>query len=382
MIVGIDEVGRGPWAGPLVFGAVVLGGADIEGLTDSKKLTKKRREQLDVEIRSHAEAFGLGWVQADELDEVGMSKACELACRRALEQITTPYSEIIIDGMVNFLKNTGKGPYVMTMKQADLLVPSVSAASILAKVARDQFMEEQDTLFPGYGFGAHVGYGTAAHREALARLGVTPLHRKSFAPIAALIDMTTSSPAFAPAIPTTSTNSTPTISATSQNHLTKNRVTIQSKVTRKKAKGLRDVGDSQESQGVEWRGRVTVAQGDDALVVPVTTRGIGDKSEQAAADYLTHEGYAIVERNWKTKACEIDIVAEKDNVWYFVEVKHRKTDWQGGGLAAITPKKLEQMKFATRMYAHWNKADDADMRCMVVTTTCTPPVVTQTVQID
>lgn len=187
MVVGIDEVGRGPWAGPLVFGAVVLGGATIDGLTDSKKLTKKKREALDVLIRETAIAFGLGWVSAEELDEIGMSKACELACRRALEQITVPYSEIIIDGVVNFLKDTGKGPYVTTMKQADLLVPSVSAASVLAKVARDRFMEEQDALYPGYGFASHVGYGTKRHMDALKLLGVTPLHRKSFAPIAELI---------------------------------------------------------------------------------------------------------------------------------------------------------------------------------------------------
>ena len=186
MIVGIDEVGRGPWAGPLVFGAVILGGAEIAGLTDSKKLSKKRRTVLDVEIREKAIAFGLGWVSAEELDTVGMSKACELACRRALEHITVPYGEIIIDGVVNFLKDTGKGPYVTTMKQADLLVPSVSAASIIAKVARDAFMEEQDAVYPGYGFASHVGYGTKQHMDALKLLGVTPLHRKSFAPIAKL----------------------------------------------------------------------------------------------------------------------------------------------------------------------------------------------------
>ena len=119
MIVGIDEVGRGPWAGPLVFGAVVLSGKTIDGLTDSKKLTKKKREALDGIIRQEAAAFGLGWVSAAELDEIGMSKGCELACKRALEQITVPYHEIIIDGTVNFLKNTGKGPFVTTMAKAD-----------------------------------------------------------------------------------------------------------------------------------------------------------------------------------------------------------------------------------------------------------------------
>ena len=109
MIVGIDEVGRGPWAGPLVVGAVILGEHTIEGLTDSKKLTKKRREVLSELIYEQATAIGLGWVQAMELDELGLAKSLELACRRALEEIKVPYQQIIIDGTFNFLKDTGKG---------------------------------------------------------------------------------------------------------------------------------------------------------------------------------------------------------------------------------------------------------------------------------
>ena len=102
MILGIDEAGRGPWAGPLVVGAVVLG-CEIEGLNDSKKLSKKRREVLEVEILAGAQAVATGWVSAKELDELGMSEALRLATRRAVEQITVPYHEIIIDGTVNFL---------------------------------------------------------------------------------------------------------------------------------------------------------------------------------------------------------------------------------------------------------------------------------------
>ncbi|MEO5950085.1 MAG: ribonuclease HII [Candidatus Saccharimonadales bacterium] len=183
MILGIDEVGRGPWAGPLVVGAVVLGDIPIEGLTDSKKLTKKRREELDAIIRRDAAGFGLGWVSADELDSIGLSAALRLATRRAVEQVTSAYSEIIIDGTINFLANTSRAAYVTTIPKADLLVPSVSAASIIAKVARDAFMTDQDAVYPGYGFKTHVGYGTPAHRQAIENLGVTPLHRLSFAPL-------------------------------------------------------------------------------------------------------------------------------------------------------------------------------------------------------
>lgn len=184
MILGIDEAGRGPWAGPLVVGAVVLGEAQIEGLTDSKKLTKKKRELLYGEVTSRAEAWATGWVSAIELDELGMSEALRTATRRAVEQIKTSYSEIIIDGTVNFLAGTGKGRYVTVLAKADLLISSVSAASILAKVERDRYMASQDELYPDYGFGAHAGYGTVRHREAIEKLGVTPLHRLSFAPLA------------------------------------------------------------------------------------------------------------------------------------------------------------------------------------------------------
>lgn len=281
MIVGIDEVGRGPWAGPVVFGAVVLGEAEIEGLTDSKKLTKKRREMLSEEIMNKATAVGLGWVSAAELDQVGLGPALTLACRRALEQVTAPYQQIILDGTVNFLKDTGKGPYVTTMAKADLLVPSVSAASIVAKVARDKFMAEQDDIYPGYGFASHVGYGTASHRAAIEKLGVSPLHRLSFAPLAK----------------------------------------------------YRDV-DAVES----------------ALQAPTTTTAIGQRAEEAVANFLVARGYAVLARNWKTKACEIDIIASKRGVISFVEVKYRRSAAQGGGVGAITPAKLRQMKRAAAMW--------------------------------
>ncbi len=187
MILGIDEVGRGPWAGPLVVGAVVFAeGFTIDGLADSKKLTKKKRDQLDMLIREQALGYGLGWVHSDELDEIGLAKALRVATIRAVERITASYQEIIIDGTINFLADTNKGRYVQTMAKADGLIPAVSAASIIAKVARDAYMSEQDVLYPEYGFGRHVGYGTAAHRQAIERHGTTLLHRRSFAPIAKL----------------------------------------------------------------------------------------------------------------------------------------------------------------------------------------------------
>ncbi|MDR2523942.1 MAG: ribonuclease HII [Candidatus Nomurabacteria bacterium] len=180
MIMGIDEVGRGAWAGPLVVGAVVLGDAAIDGLDDSKKLTPKKRAKLALEIKRRAAGIGVGWVGAHIIDQIGLSAALKLAARRAVAQINCDYDEIIIDGTIKLIE----GDQVSTLPRADGLIAAVSAASIIAKVARDNYMARLDAVFDGYDFAQHVGYGTASHRMAIARRGVLPVHRKSFAPIA------------------------------------------------------------------------------------------------------------------------------------------------------------------------------------------------------
>ena len=178
-VLGIDEVGRGPWAGPLVIGAVVLGDVKIDGLDDSKKLSSKKREKLAFEIKKKALAVATGWVSASEIDEIGLSKALKLATQRAVSKINCEYNEIIIDGAVKLID----GDNVITMPKADGLIPCVSAASIVAKVARDMYMCKLAEKYPEYGFEKHVGYGTKLHREAIEKYGVLPTHRKSFAPI-------------------------------------------------------------------------------------------------------------------------------------------------------------------------------------------------------
>jgi len=183
MVVGIDEVGRGCWAGPLVAGAVLLN-QPIKGLKDSKKLSRLQREKLDAEIRISAEAFGLGWVSAEEIDEVGLTEAVRLAMERALAEINANYDQLIIDGNYNFFPDSPKSSAVIG---ADNTVPAVSAASIIAKVARDRYMVQAALKFPGYGFEKHVGYGTALHRLALDNQGLTELHRRCFKPIQAFV---------------------------------------------------------------------------------------------------------------------------------------------------------------------------------------------------
>jgi ribonuclease HII len=181
-IVGMDEVGRGCWAGPLVAGAVLLGDR-IEGLRDSKKLSKARRETLDIQIREKAMGFGLGWVWPAEIDEHGLTWAVKTAMERAFAEINVDYDEIIIDGNINYFQSNPKAKAVI---KADDIVPAVSAASIIAKVARDNYMATLGEKYSGYGFASHVGYGTAAHISALKLLGVSDIHRKSYKPIKAL----------------------------------------------------------------------------------------------------------------------------------------------------------------------------------------------------
>ena len=181
--VGIDEVGRGCWAGPLVAGAVILH-EPIAGLKDSKKLTKLQRERLSTQIHAEAAAIGLGWVEAAEIDALGLTKAVGLAMERAVAEIAIDFEEMIIDGNINYFLHDVRAKAVI---KADNTVPSVSAASIVAKVARDAYMTDMASRYAGYGFEKHVGYGTAAHITALQAIGVTDIHRKSYKPIQAFL---------------------------------------------------------------------------------------------------------------------------------------------------------------------------------------------------
>lgn len=268
MIVGIDEVGRGCLAGPLCVAAVLLGDTTIEGLTDSKLLSTKKRQIYAEQIKQQAASIGIGWVSAKDIDKIGLSRALKHAAKGALDQITAQYNQIIIDGTIKLVDD----PKAVTMKKADLLISSVSAASIIAKVARDTYMNQVDNLFPNYGFARHVGYGTAAHLQALKTDGPSSLHRLSFAPLASPPDQ---------------------------------------------------------------------------LAASLTP---GQLAESKAVAYLKRSGYEIIETNWKTKRCEIDIIAKKQSVMYFVEVKYRKSDSSGQGMAYITKVKQRQMRFAAELW--------------------------------
>lgn len=180
LVAGVDEAGRGPLAGPVVAAAVILRpGVPIEGLKDSKQLTPARRETLALEIRERAVAFALGSAEVAEIDALNILRASLLAMSRAVAALATAPSEVLVDG--NHL------PELRCRARAviggDRRIPAVSAASILAKVARDAIMADLDRRYPQYGFARHKGYATAVHRQALKTHGPCAVHRLSFAPV-------------------------------------------------------------------------------------------------------------------------------------------------------------------------------------------------------
>ncbi len=298
IILGIDEVGRGPWAGPLVVGAVILGEKFTaeqlpeqsfelqdfwQSLTDSKKLTEKKRTALNEIILAEAAATGLGWVSASELDQHGLGPSLRLATRRAVKQVLatkTPFTEIIIDGTINFLNGTPLENRVTLLKKADFLIKEVSAASIIAKVARDNYMKELSEKYPAYGFEKHVGYGTAAHKAALEQFSVCSEHRQSFKPIQKIL----------------------------------------------------------QTQSIESKKSSN------------SSTASGQHAEQIVANYLEANGHKIVAHNCKTKTYEIDLISTKDQRIYFTEVKYRQNASHGSGLEQITATKIARMRYAANKY--------------------------------
>lgn len=179
-VCGIDEAGRGPWAGPVVAAAVILDPARVpHGLDDSKKLTAARREKLFQAIRTAARV-GVGIAEVDEIDQLNILRATDLAMARALADLPEPPRLALVDG--NRVP-PGLGCDARAVVGGDALSASVAAASIIAKVTRDRIMVALSQQFPGYGWERNSGYGVKAHAEALHRLGVTPHHRRSFKPI-------------------------------------------------------------------------------------------------------------------------------------------------------------------------------------------------------
>ena len=177
LICGVDEAGGGPLAGPVCAAAVILPkGLVIPGLNDSKKLSDKRRRELFPIIQQEAVSFGIAFASQEEIDEINILQATFLAMRRAMEQLNPQPEFALIDGN----RETDFGVPCKTVIKGDSLSANIAAASVLAKVTRDNWMMEAAEKYPGYGFEIHKGYGTKAHYAALEKLGPCPIHRRSF----------------------------------------------------------------------------------------------------------------------------------------------------------------------------------------------------------
>jgi ribonuclease HII len=183
-VCGVDEAGRGPWAGPVSAGAVILNPDDLPpGIDDSKALTHGRREALEIEIKARALAWGVGFASVEEIDELNILHATGLAMRRAIGALAIAPAAALVDGNYRFRLPCP----IQTVVKGDSLSLSIAAASILAKTARDRLMVELDETYPGYGFAGHKGYNAPIHSAALKALGPCPAHRRSWAPIRALL---------------------------------------------------------------------------------------------------------------------------------------------------------------------------------------------------
>jgi ribonuclease HII len=184
-VCGVDEAGRGPWAGPVSAAAVILDPQRVpKGLNDSKLLSAKRRAELEVEIKAQAIAFAVAFASVAEIAELNILHASGLAMRRAVQALTVRPAFALVDGNYAFPLPCP----VKTVIKGDSLSCSIAAASILAKVARDRLMAELDARYPGYGFAKHKGYGVEAHAESLTRLGPCPEHRMSWAPVRLVLE--------------------------------------------------------------------------------------------------------------------------------------------------------------------------------------------------
>ncbi len=180
---GVDEAGRGALAGPVVAAAVIMKAEFcIEGLTDSKKIHRRRRKQIARTIKKECRCWSIGIGSVEEIDRINILQSTLLAMKRAIQSLSIRPDEVVVDGN----QTPSIDIPVSAIVKGDLIVPTISAASILAKVTRDQLMIEYANQYPQYGFDRHVGYGTLQHIQALQEFGVSPIHRLSYSPVAAI----------------------------------------------------------------------------------------------------------------------------------------------------------------------------------------------------
>ncbi len=304
-IAGVDEAGRGALAGPVVAAAVVLpiGITDevVDSIDDSKRLTAKQREETYKSVVEVSASFGVGVVQADRIDDIGIVPATKLAMREAIKANRADVDFLLIDAV----ERIGIARPSRSIIRGDSQSVSIAAASIVAKVTRDRIMTgEMDARFPRYGFAKHKGYGTAEHMEALNEFGPSPIHRQTFKPVAQAI-----ADASWGALGTTM------------------------------------------AENIAGRASFNLSE------------GLGRSGEDAAVNHIRSLGYRILERNFKTRAGEIDIIARDGDALVFLEVKSRASATMGSVRESVTTGKLRTIEKAAIAYlAAKIGSEDVDWR--------------------
>ena len=319
-VAGVDEVGRGCLAGPVVAAAVILPPqVGILALDDSKKLKPEKREELLQEIVEKAAAVGLGQVEAEEIDRINILQASLKAMRLALAQLRFKPQQVLVDG-----DRTPQSPFPeMAVADGDARSQSIAAASVVAKVYRDRLMLERERQYPQYGFGRHKGYGTHQHLYALQQHGLCPLHRRSFRPVARLVDKRRSSEF-----------------VIFRKRLENSRSHGELERSGRRIRSVRDQLSVQELQDLRRIYKVRLRDLDD----------VGKRGESAAADFLTARGYEVLERGYRGSGGEIDLIAQGGDCLVFVEVKSSREGSWGHPEERVTRAKRKHLIRAAKHY--------------------------------
>ncbi len=338
-VAGVDEVGRGCLAGPVVAAAVVLKpGTVFPGIDDSKKLKPELRLQFRDDIAVRAARIGIGVVEAADIDRLNILEASMKAMRQALARLGSPGPEhVLVDGAC-----TPGSPYVETaIVGGDARSASIAAASIVAKVHRDEIMVSLDRRYPGYGFASNKGYGSGAHLAAIEKCGPCPLHRRSFGPLADLLRPEPS------------------------------RAYLAFEESFRSSVSLAEL--ARAAGPLSARGRIELSPAELAGLRRLYRErrhrlsAVGVRGEAAAADYLEVCGYAVLERQYRGAGGEVDLIARRDNCLVFVEVKTRLQDGSYLPEERVRSRKRAHLTRTARHYlARLSLASDIECRFDVV----------------
>ena len=319
-VAGVDEVGRGCLAGPVVAAAVVLPpNVEIPALDDSKKLMPEKREELQREILEKAASVGLGQVEAEEIDRDNILQASLKAMRLALEDLRPEPQQVLVDG-----HRTPQSPFPeMAVVDGDARSQSIAAASVVAKVFRDRLMVERDRRYPQYGFSRHKGYGTRQHLLALQQHGPCPLHRLTFGPVARLLDKGRSS-----------------LFEVFKKSLEGSGNLFELERSGRRIRRERHRLSGRELQELRSSYKTRLRELDD----------MGKRGERVAADYLRERGYEVLEQGYRGSGGEIDLIVQGQDCLVFVEVKSSRDGCWGYPEERVTRAKRRHLIRAARHY--------------------------------